>query len=275
MRGRDGGAGGEKIVHRAHGSHGRLLVVDSGGCRHLRYGGVDGIDQTVVTRRRPYDLATEYLRVATIGAVVAERLERALLVGLGGGSYARFLRRHFPRVRIDVVEIDPIMVRLAREYFGFRKGRDLRLFVEDAAGFVADAAADAAWRYDFVFLDAYHGQKIPAPLARLAFFRAVSALLEPGGKAVANVGLPERWAEDRVIRRYATAFEGGCFELPVPGEDNRIVVGSRERLPSARVLQARAREIDESGRLPFALGPLLRGLVRKPERREGGRSPGA
>ena len=219
---------------------------------------MQGVDQTVIERRRPSVLPTVYLRVATVGPVLAARLERILLVGLGGGAYARFLRRHFPRATVDVVEIDPIVLQLACDYFGFRETADLRVFVEDACEFVRDAAADEAWRYDFVFLDAYHGQKIPAPLARQSFFRDAASLLTDGGVAVANIGLPERWAEDRVIRRFAAGFAGGCFELSVPEEDNRIAVGVVDRMPTARRMLARAREIDAAGNLPFELVPFLR-----------------
>ncbi len=246
------------LVHRARGAYGELLVLDVEGRRHLRFGGLDGVDQTVIEPRRPGVLPTMYLRVATAGALLAQRLDRVLLVGLGGGAYARFLRRCFPRVSIDVVEVDPIVVQLATEYFGFRADARLRVYVEDAAEFVADAASDDAWRYDFVFLDAYHGQKIPPSLARQSFFRRVAALLTDGGRAVANIGLPERWAEDRVLRRFASSFAGGCLEFAVPREDNRIVIASRTSLPKPRAVAAAATKADRSGRLPFEIAPLLR-----------------
>ena len=246
-----------RVVHRAQGAYGELLVIDHAGWRHLRFGGVGGVDQTVIQRRRPGELPTVYLRVATVGFALARNLERALLVGLGGGGYARFLRRHFPRLAVDVIEIDPIVVQLAREYFGFREEARLRLFTEDAAEFVADAAADPAWRYDVVFLDAYHGQKIPTALARQAFFRRVADLRNEGGVAVANVGLPERWAEDRVIRRFASAFPGGCFELAVPDEDNRIAIATDPSLGRRR-LGERLRAFDGRSELPFELAPYAR-----------------
>lgn len=251
---RDGSNG--TIVRRAQGAFGLLLVIDDGPMRHLRFGGVDGVDQTVVHRRRPGDLPTEYLQVATVGAALTKTLSRALLVGLGGGAYARFLRRRFPQVSVDVIEIDPIVLQLAREHFGFKEDRRLRVFTEDAAEFVADAAADEAWRYDLVFVDAYHGQKIPAPLARQRFFRDAAAVLAPGGVVVANLGLPERWQEDRVVRRFATAFRGGCIELAVPGEDNRILVGCGAGRPGERRLRGALRELDARGVLPFALEPF-------------------
>jgi len=247
------------VVHRAQGAFGELLVIDDAGRRHLRFGGVGGIDQTVVNRRRPGELPTVYLQVATVGAVAVERLSRILLVGLGGGAYARFLKHRFPQASVDVIEVDPIVVQLARDHFGFREKRGLRVFTEDAAEFVADAAADEAWRYDLVFLDAYHGQKIPSGLARQSFFREVAAILRRGGVAVANIGLPERWQEDRVIRRFAAAFPGGCLELSVPDEDNRIVIAGQGARPGARRLASSAAAMDARADLPFALRPFVTG----------------
>lgn len=241
------------LVCRAQGAFGPLLVLDKGPFRHLRFGGRDGVDQTVIHRRRPGDLPTEYLKVATVGAALTKSFSRALLVGLGGGSYARFLRSRFPKAVIEVIEIDPIVIQLAREHFGVREDRRLRVFSEDAGHFVADAAADPDWRYDLVFIDAYHGQKIPAPLARQSFFRAAAEIVSPGGVVVANLGLPERWQEDRVARRFAAAFRGGCVELAVPEEDNRILIGCADGRPGGRRLRAALRELDARKVVPFRL----------------------
>lgn len=250
---------GERVIHRAQGAFGELLVVDSGPRRHLRFGGVEGVDQTVVVRRRPSLLPTVYLQVATMGAALAAEMSRVLLVGLGGGAYAKFLRSHYPAAAVDVVEVDPIMVQIARDYFGLRESSKLRVFVEDAAEFVADAAheMDPAWRYDLILLDAYHGQKIPPALGRQAFFREVCALRRPGGVVVANIGLPERWAEDRVLRRFAQANPSGCVEFAVPDEDNRIAIATETRWGLSR-LRTRLKSIDDAGGLPFEMLPFTK-----------------
>lgn len=248
---------GVTVVHRARGLCGDLLVLDIDGRRHLRFGGVDGVDQSVVQLRRPGQLPTVYLRVATLGIALARRVERVLLIGLGGGAYARFLAHCFPGARIDVVEIDPIVVHLAREYFGLREGRRLRIHIGDAVDFVDEAGAEGL-NYDSVFLDAYHGQAIPRALCRASFFRRLRDLLSEGGTVTANVGLPERWAEDRLLRRFAGAFAGGCVEFAVPHEDNRIAVAWEGRQPSGRTIVARCRRADREGGLPFELLPLAR-----------------
>jgi len=245
-----------RIVHRTRGSFGEIVVVDENGLRHLRFPGIEGVDQSVVVPRRPGELPTAYLRAATLGAVLAPRLERVLLVGLGGGAFARFLRRHFRRASIDVVEVDPVVVRLARRFFGFREDARLELHVEDAQSFVK--AARARLPYDFVFLDAYAGAKVPRALASRAFFQRVASLVATGGLVAANVGHPERRTEESFLRKFAAAFPGGSFVVPVPAEDNRVVFGARDPLPRRTKLLAQAACMDETGRLPFSLAPLLR-----------------
>jgi len=246
---------GPRVVHRTRGAFGELVVVDGSGLRHLRSPGIDGVDQSVIVPRRPGELPTAYLRAATLGAVLAAPLERVLSIGLGGGAFARFLRRHFPRARIDVVEIDPVTVAIARQYFGFREDARLRLHVGDGVAFV-DAAEPS--RYDFVLLDAYAGPRVPRALSSRSFFERVARLLAPRGIVAANVGHPERRTEERFLRRFAASFPGGSFVVPVLAEDNRVVFGSRDPLPGRAKLLAQAACADETGSLPFAVAPLLR-----------------
>jgi len=66
---------------------------------------------------------------------------RCVLVGLGGGSLAMFLHRAFPRLQLDVVELDPSVVRSAWRYFGFQERPPaLRVHVGDGVEFVHELA---------------------------------------------------------------------------------------------------------------------------------------
>lgn len=48
---------------------------------------------------------------------------KVLVLGLGGGSVPLFLSHHFPSMNIDVVEIDPVVIRAASEAMGFPSDR--------------------------------------------------------------------------------------------------------------------------------------------------------
>lgn len=54
-----------------------------------------------------------------------------LLVGLGGGGLAQFLRDFVPNVTIEVVELDPVVFEVAKEWFGFRPDDRLTVTLGD------------------------------------------------------------------------------------------------------------------------------------------------
>lgn len=54
-----------------------------------------------------------------------------LLVGLGGGGLAQFLRDFVPSVTIEVVELDPVVFEVAKEWFGFRPDDRLTVTLGD------------------------------------------------------------------------------------------------------------------------------------------------
>jgi spermidine synthase len=96
-----------------------------------------------------------------------------LSVGLGGGTIPVWYERM--GVRADVVDIDPEVVALAREYFGFRVSGDV--VIGDGRHFLQSATR----QWDFIILDAFTGDTTPAHLLSLESLQAVRARLAPGG----------------------------------------------------------------------------------------------
>lgn len=54
-----------------------------------------------------------------------------LLVGLGGGALAQFLRDFVPNVTVEAVELDPTVLEVATEWFGFRPDDRLTVTIGD------------------------------------------------------------------------------------------------------------------------------------------------
>lgn len=54
-----------------------------------------------------------------------------LLVGLGGGGLAQFLRNFVPNVTVEAVELDPVVLEVATEWFGFRPDDRLTVTIGD------------------------------------------------------------------------------------------------------------------------------------------------
>lgn len=245
------------VIARAAGRFGEVFVVDERGRRSLRFGSLAGVDQSVFDPLRPDRLMSAYLHAVILGATLAEPLERALLLGLGGGGFIRFARRHLPGLRIDAVEVDPVVVRLARRHFAVRPGSRLTIHVTDGASHLTDAVAGGA-RYDLIVVDAYDASEIPRELRSRTFFRSLRRGLSARGIAIANIGLPEASAEDQLLLRMSRSFGGRCFELRNPRDDNRVAIAARHPLPDSRALVRRAREIDASRGFPFRLEGIAR-----------------
>ena len=73
--------------------------------------------ETQIDLRKPHVLQFEYLQYLFASYLFRERQQDVLIVGLGGGGMVHFLRQFDPAVRIDAVEIDPLVVEAGRQVF--------------------------------------------------------------------------------------------------------------------------------------------------------------
>src|SRR5207249_2869524 len=69
---------------------------------------------------RPHDLIVDYTKYMFLSYVFKPKQERVLIVGLGGGSMVHFMKHYDPKAKVDVVEIDPEVAKIAEKYFGIK-----------------------------------------------------------------------------------------------------------------------------------------------------------
>jgi len=216
------------IIAEADSLFGRIFVVDEGRLRHLRFARPDAVDQSVIDREDGHHIAMPHLRAAMLATIFVAAPRRALVVGLGGGGFVLALRHRFPALRIDAVEIDPVVVRVACSHFGVGDER-LHIYVDDAATFMERHERGT---YDVILLDAYDGPDIPAHLTTRSFYRQAARQLSPLGVALANVSATTDRIERGIAKRFARAFAGSCFELQVPEDENHVLVAAHWLLPA-------------------------------------------
>ena len=123
-----------------------------------------------------------YTDYFNLGFVVNPGIESVLFIGGGGFSGPKQFLEYYPWVTVDVVEIDPEVVRVAREYFFLRDDPRLEVYVADGRAFLGDAGT-----YDLIVLDAYSKTYVPFHLMTLEFFEALAEHLNPGGVVVSNL----------------------------------------------------------------------------------------
>ena len=174
--------GAPRVLYETHSDYNEIRVTeDAGGRRALRF--ERGALQSLIRPGEPLRLELPYTQLAMAGLAFVPRPQRLLVVGMGGGAMPMFLRAVLPRAHIDVVDIDPEVVAVARRFFGFREDARMKAHVADGRRFI-EAAGPA---YDVIFLDAFGPSSIPEHLATREFLAAVRARLTPKGVVVSNV----------------------------------------------------------------------------------------
>ena len=86
-------------------------------------------------------------------------VENCLILGLGGGSVAKLIRKKFPKTKITGVDIDSNMVELGKKYLGLGK-IDMKIEIEDAYKYV-EILKKKSKKFDLIIIDTYQGDKYP------------------------------------------------------------------------------------------------------------------
>lgn len=171
---------GESILFRADTQYHRITVTEGDGARHLRF---DRSHQSAISLDDPYESRIRYPDYMHLAMALKPHAERVLVLGLGGGAITKRFWRDYPGVTVDSVEIDPVVVDVARKYFWLPEDERSRVFVEDARRYVQ--ATDQT--YDIVIVDAYYSDALPFHLTTEEFLREVKAVLAPDGVIAYNV----------------------------------------------------------------------------------------
>ncbi len=176
--------GAPRVVFEAYSPYHHVLVVDEGGVRTLSF---DGSHETRMSLRDPLQGHFEYTEFFHLGWLWNSNVSRVLMIGLGGGSTQRSFLHHHPGVTIDSVELDPVVVGVATNFFGVPIDDRHRVRVSDGRSFLRRARE----RYDLIVLDAYtrhrYGSQIPHHLATREFFELARDRLTPDGVLAYNV----------------------------------------------------------------------------------------
>jgi spermidine synthase len=258
----------EKVLFEKTSPYNTVIVTENErGLRTLRFE-PDGARQSVVKVGDPDHLELPYARVMPAGLAFVAKPRQVLIVGLGGGSVPSFLHKHFADMHLDVVDIDPVVVQVAKDFFGFREDDRMRAYAEDGRKFIEQRPQ----RYDVIFLDAFGAENVPYHLATREFLESVRAALTPDGVAVGNI-----WSRtsnplyDSMLRTYQEVFpEVAVFH--VRGVSNRIVVAVPRRQPlDKQGLVRRAREVSAQHHFDFDLGDAINwGFHKAADERSGG-----
>jgi spermidine synthase len=231
-----------------------IEIVEEDGVRVLQIGG--NAIQSAMRLDAPDTLELDYVRAMMSFLLFCPRPRRILMLGLGGGSMARFIHQRMPGARLAVVEIDPGVVTVARKYFRFpEEDERLEIVIGDGAAAVGERPASC----DVLVVDGFVNGRVADSLCTRSFYDAAFSALRPQGVMVANF-----MADDGNLERHCTRIEKAFGRAPIlllaEEQDNLIAFAARGGPPRLAWSQLRARARAAKALFGLELGECLAAL---------------
>ncbi len=125
--------------------------------------------------------------------------KRIVVFGVGGGAVFHLLHRIFPQASLVGVDIDPVILKIAKDYFGLNAIPGLSLITQDAQRFVKKRSEQG--KSELIVIDLYIGNGMPAFVQDARFYASLSRILKSGGILVMNYYYPPH--TDRSLKSFS------------------------------------------------------------------------
>lgn len=151
-----------------------------------------------------YGSLQEILKIG-LKKIDLKSVQSVLLLGLGGGSVIETLRRDFNYTKsITAVDIDPVIIDLAKSEFNIIENENLQIICADALKFMASNAL----RFDLIIIDLFIDIEVPGTFLDLSFWKNTAAACTPNGSILFNAAIEKQrtHALNKVIDFLKTRF---------------------------------------------------------------------
>jgi len=204
--------------------------------------------QSVMNLDAPDALITPYTRKMMAFLLFNPQPKSIVMVGLGGGSLAKFCYRHLRKTQITVVEIDARVVALRDEFSVPVDDARFRIVCDDGAYYISQLSDPV----DVILVDAFDPIGLAPTLAGSDFYLQAAQRLSPRGVLVMNFsGDTNRYATH--IRGIRAAFGRSTRLVPVASDDNLLLFafGRRVPQPTTARYESRAQRLQTRFELEF------------------------
>jgi spermidine synthase len=208
----------EHVIYRTESIHNIIEVHDHPRERVLYLNYAAGV-QTIEVKGEV--LTGDYFDLFLLGPHLSGG-RKVLMLGAAGGIAMKQMAAVFPEAEITGVDLDPEVLRVAREYFGLGGYPRIRLVAEDARWYLARATE----RYDVIAVDLYVTGTIPFFTATTEFFALARERLTEGGVLLINV-LSRRRGEER-IAPFVRTLEAVFPSVYAASFGNYLLIATRQ-----------------------------------------------
>lgn len=148
------------------------------------------------------DLVFGYLKYYRLSEAFNEHIQKALMIGGGVYAYPKDFVRRLPNSTIDVVDIDPDIVPIAKQYFNFREDKRITPIVEDGRIFLNRNNT----KYDAIYMDAFNSKVIPHQLTTLEAVEKIHNGLADNGVVLVNILSAVSGSKSKVLASQAKVY---------------------------------------------------------------------
>ena len=238
----------------------------------FRYLVLDRTFHAVMWKADPIALFLPYSQLMVASLALVSEPKRGLILGHGGGSLAKWLAHEWPELELDVVEFDPVVVRMAEDYFSYRPPPQHHVHIRDARVFLNSTGQ----MYDLIWVDAFARHMIPFHLTTLEFFAELRAHLAPDGILAVNLASSGEGGDllraNAVVQTMRQSFPHiesfavkGPWNSPQARSENLIFfAGAPIEELGVSAMAANVNRLVEHRRLPFEALALLAGQRTRP-----------
>ena len=159
-----------KVLYEVRSNFNHISVVEEFPIRKLIFGsGCMCSEQSAINILEPHKNVFDFTLLAMHSFLFIQEPSDILVVGLGGGVIPTQIAKYFINANVDVIEIDPEIISVAKSFFDFKETDQMKIIEGDAFEIISVCKK----KYDIVILDAFFANYIPFHLMSQEFLQYV------------------------------------------------------------------------------------------------------
>ncbi|WP_367605672.1 spermidine synthase [Legionella sp. W05-934-2] len=182
----------------------------------------DGTIHSRLNRRAIHKPALEYMMPML--QLCQKDSGQYLMLGLGGGALLHALENKFDDIHIDVIEINPEIINIAKQFFYVDTLHSSTIIENDANTYVSQCDKT----YDAILIDLYQDNEYPNHCATSTFFQNCQRLMTPQGVVIINCANMAQYPQ--LLNQLRLVFNNNVLTIRIQHPRNVILACSNQSI---------------------------------------------
>ena len=200
-----------------------IEVWEQDNVRWLTFG--DACIQSRIFLDKPYQLGLVHMEPMLFALSLTKSVKKILLLGLGAGGMVHYLQHFYPKAHITVVEMEPLVVDVAKQYFHLQESKQLTIEVMDANAFICTHPG----LFDVILVDIFSAHTPANEMLEDAMFPFCRDHLTRHGAAAFNTVCFSQTDAEHIMEYGEQIFMHNSCAIPIKDNQNLIMLASNSK----------------------------------------------